>query len=86
MATFLVERYWPGVTLETARAVSDAIAAAADPPGSAHVVETILAATDEVCFWYVEAASAAAIRAAFAVASIPIDRVAAATAIDSGAR
>jgi hypothetical protein len=82
VATFLVERYWPGVTLETARAVSDAIAVAADPAGPARVVETILAATDEVCFWYVEAASAATVRAAFAAAAIPIDRVAAATAID----
>lgn len=77
MATFLVERYWPGVTIEAARAVSEALSPAA------RVVETILAASDEVCFWYVEAASPAAVETAFAAAAIPIDRVTEATALEA---
>lgn len=85
MATFLVERYWPGVTMEGARAVSEAVSAAAALAGAAtaRVVETILAPSDEVCFWYVEAASTAAVEAAFAAAAIPIDRVTEATAFDA---
>lgn len=108
MATFLVERYWPGVTMAAARAVSEAVVTGADgttvpeadgaeeadgAAGAAgvaanrvRVVETILAASDEVCFWYVEAASVAAVEAAFATAAIPIDRITRATALESGPR
>ncbi len=105
MATFLVERYWPGVTIAAARAVSVAVVtgaggttvpdadraqgaagAAGVAAKSVRVVETILAASDEVCFWYVEAASVAAVETAFATAAIPIDRITRATALQSGPR
>ena len=76
MATFLVERYWPGVTPAAAEAATAAL------PG---VVATIVTAADEVCFWYVEADSAAAAEAAFAAAAIPIDRISTATALPSSA-
>ena len=76
VATFLVERYWPGVTPAAAEAVTAAL------PG---VVATIVTAADEVCFWYVEADSAAAAEAAFAAAAIPIDRISTATALPASA-
>ncbi len=73
MATFLVERYWPGVTVEAARAVSASLAGRGPT-----VVQTIVTATDEVCMWYVEAASAGDVRAAFDAVAAPIDRISAA--------
>ena len=76
MATFLVERYWPGVTPAAAEAATAAL------PG---VVATIVTAADEVCFWYVEADSVAAAKGAFAAAAIPIDRISTATALPSSA-
>ena len=42
---------------------------------------TIVTGPDEVCFWYVKAASLRAVETAFAAASIPIDRIAPATAV-----
>jgi hypothetical protein len=72
VATFLVERYWPGVTPAAAEAVTAAL------PG---VVATIVTAADEVCFWYIEADSGAAAEAAFAAAAVPIDRISTATAL-----
>jgi hypothetical protein len=70
VATFLAERYWPGVTpaaagLETAR-LRDA---------GATILETIVADRDEVCFWYVEAASPTEATATFALANVAIDRI-----------
>ncbi len=76
MATFLVERYWPGVTTVAAEAVTASLTGR-----GMEIVETIVTGSDEVCFWYVEAASVRAVRAAFAAASIPIDRIAPAIAV-----
>jgi hypothetical protein len=45
------------------------------------VVETILAGSDEVCFWYVEAASKKAVTGAFESVGVPIDRTSRATAL-----
>jgi len=88
--------------MAAARAVSEAVVTGADgttvpeadgAEGAAgvaanrvRVVETILAASDEVCFWYVEAASVTAVKAAFATAATPIDRITRATALESGPR
>jgi hypothetical protein len=71
VATFLAERYWPGLTpaavgLETARLRET----------GARVLETIVADGDEVCFWYIEAGSPADVRAAFAAAGVMVDRIA----------
>ncbi len=52
MATFLVERFWPGLTSAAAEVATAALVRA-----GAVVVETIVASSDEVCLWYVEAAS-----------------------------
>ena len=76
MANFLVERYWPGVTTVAAEAVTASLA-----DRGLEIVETIVTGPDEVCFWYVKAASLRAVETAFAAASIPIDRIARATAV-----
>ena len=79
MATFLVERYWPGVTAVAAEAVTASLAGR-----GIRVLETIVTGSDEVCFWYVEAGSAAEVAGSFRSATIPIDRISPATAVPSG--
>ncbi len=76
MASFLVERFWPGVTFDLAGAATEALMAC-----GAAVVETIVASPDEVCLWYVEAGSAESVATAFAAAAVPFDRLTAATRI-----
>jgi hypothetical protein len=76
VATFLVERYWPGVTAVAAQAVTASLGGP-----DMLVVETIVTGPDEVCFWYVEAASEHQIEGAFESAGVPIDRISPATAL-----
>jgi hypothetical protein len=76
VATFLVERYWPGVTAVAAEAATAALGGT-----GMEVVETIVTASDEVCFWYVEAASENEIKGAFDSVGVPIDRISPATAL-----
>ena len=76
MATFLVERYWPGVTAVAAQAVTASLGGP-----DMLVVETIVTGPDEVCFWYVEAASEKAVTGAFDSVGVPIDRISPATAL-----
>ncbi len=76
MATFLVERYWPGVTALAAQAVTASLGGP-----DMLVVETIVTGPDEVCFWYVEAASEHEITGAFRAIGVPIDRISPATAL-----
>jgi hypothetical protein len=76
MARFLVERYWPGVTPDGVEVATGELRAR-----GLDIVETILAAPDEVCLWYVEAASAAVVTAGFGAANVPVDRLTAATRI-----
>jgi hypothetical protein len=76
MASFLVERFWPGVTADAAEAATEALLAS-----GATVMETIVASPDEVCLWFVEAVNAEAVARAFAAAAVPVDRLTAATRI-----
>jgi hypothetical protein len=78
VATFLVERYWPGVTAVAAEAVTASLAG-----GAIRVVETIVTGPDEVCFWYVEAGSLDEVVDAFRAAAVPIDRISPATTVQS---
>ncbi len=78
MATFLVERYWPGVTAVAAEAVTASLAG-----HGIRVLETIVTGSDEVCFWYVEAASAADVVSSFEAAEVPVDRISTATGVAS---
>ena len=76
VATFLVERYWPGVTAVAAEAVTAALTGS-----GVRVLETIVTGPDEVCFWYVEAVSADEVADSFRTAKVPLDRVSPATAV-----
>jgi hypothetical protein len=76
VATFLVERYWPGITAVAAEAVTATLGGR-----GMIVVRTIVAASDEVCFWYVEAGSLAEVPGTFRAAAVPIDRISPATAL-----
>ena len=70
VATFLAERYWPGVTPASA-----ADATARLQASGADVVETVVAEADEVCYWYIEAESAAAVGGLFEAAAVTVDRI-----------
>ena len=70
MASFLVERFWPGMTSAAAEAATALLVA-----GGVDVIETIVAAPDEVCLWYVEAASASTLAETFLAANVAFDRV-----------
>ena len=74
MATFLVERFWPGLTPPAAEVATASLVRA-----GAVVVETIVASSDEVCLWYVEAESSSEVAAVFAAAAVPVDRIGPAT-------
>ena len=78
VATFLVERYWPGVTAVAAEAVTASLTGR-----GIRVLETIVTGSDEVCFWYVEAASADQVAGAFQTVEVPIDRISPATSVPS---
>lgn len=76
MATYLVERYWPGLDPAAAQIETDRLLAA-----GVRIVETIVASSDEVCYWYVSGASARDVEVAFASVGVAIDRIADASAL-----
>ena len=82
--TFLVERFWPGVTPELARQASGRLrdAAAAERLGSP--VITALLSDDEVLVAIVDAASAADARALAERAAFEPDRISEGLAFDGG--
>lgn len=74
MPTFLAERYWPGMTPAAAALATSSLVEATVGTDTA-LLETILAADDEVCLWYLEAASIDAVAAVFIAADVPRDRI-----------
>lgn len=79
VATYLVERYWPGIDPASAQAETDRLVAM-----GVRVAETIIASADEVCYWYVAAASVTEVERAFALARVRFDRVAPAATLPRG--
>ena len=71
MATFLVERYGPGVSPAAARSLDRVLARR-----GARIIQSIVTEADEVSFWYVEAPSSDEVLEAFRSASVLIDRIA----------
>ena len=79
VATFVVERYWPGVTTESFteadRRVHDATRAPRDDEAAIRIVASTLVPEDEAVYWVVDAPSADIVRAAWARAEVPVERI-----------
>jgi hypothetical protein len=76
---FLLERFWPGVTTDSAvdAAASLAAAAAASSPGRVRHLRSGIVPADEVVWSMVEADSEAAVIAVTTLARYPVDRISA---------
>lgn len=89
-STFVVERYWPGVTRPALDAAVDRIRASLtegfDDGEAVDHVATLLVDADEVVFCFFSAASRAAVEAVNARADFPFDRIVQGTWLSSVAR
>jgi hypothetical protein len=87
-ATYLVERYWPGIDEPTLRTLLPRLRDAADAVRAEGLevesVATILMPADQVVFSLFSATSETAVRRVNELAALPFDRVAAAVAIFGG--
>jgi hypothetical protein len=85
LATFLVERYWPGIDLDTLRALLprlEAVARTMTEEGTrVEHVGSILMPVDEVVFSLIAAGDEALVRELNARAELPVDRIAEAIAL-----
>jgi hypothetical protein len=88
IATFLVERYWPGIDLDTLRAALPRLEAAAramTAEGTSVVhVASILMPVDEVVFSLIAAGDEQLVRELNARAGLPVDRIATAITLTPG--
>jgi len=87
LATFLVERYWPGIDLATLRPVLgrlDAAAQAMRAEGApVEHVGSILMPVDEVVFSLISARDEALVRELNERAGLPVDRITVAISLSS---
>ena len=88
LATFLVERYWPGIDLATLRERLprlEAVARAMTAEGHLVVhVASILTPVDEVVFSLISARDEQLVRELNARADLPVDRIASAITLSPG--
>jgi hypothetical protein len=86
VATFLVERYWPGVTLEAFTEAAGRLADSVDRlrrEGAAiRTVAATLVPGDEAAYWVVEAPSIELVELACARAGVPVERIVGAFDLD----
>lgn len=79
VATFLVERYWPGVTVEAfaeaTRRVDKSVERLRADGASIRTVASTLVVADEVAYWVIDATSLDLVTLAFEQAGIPVERV-----------
>ena len=79
MPTYLVERYWPGVTVEEFRSALEreraVIARMSEEGACIRVVSSMLIPADEVLFSVYEAPTATVVRRLNEQAGIPFDRI-----------
>lgn len=84
-ATYLVERYWPGIDESTLRdllpRLHEAAAAMRAEGVTVENVATILMPADQVVFSLFSASNESAVRRVNELAQLPVDRVASAIAI-----
>lgn len=90
MATFLVERYWPGVTVEAfADAVCRLEASLAGLRRQGMTIRTVgstLVPDDEAAYWVVDAPSGDVVALAWARAGVPAERIVGALDVRRGGR
>lgn len=79
VATFLVERYWPGVTVETfaeiTRLVDVSVERLREDGAAIRTVASTLVLADEAAYWVVDASSVDVVTLAFARAGVPVERI-----------
>jgi hypothetical protein len=79
VVTYLVERYWPGVTrteAEEAEArVRQAAAATGEGPDAVRLVRVTFVPVEDTVFFFFDAPSEASVIAAGELAGVPIDRI-----------
>lgn len=79
VATFLVERYWPGVTVTAFTTVTGIVDENVErlraEGASIRTIASTLVPADEAAYWVVEAASADLVRLAFGRAGVPVERI-----------
>lgn len=77
--TFLVEHYWPGVSVEAFRAAADRVRAAAEAMALAaapvHFLHSTLVPEDESAFCVFSAASAELVEEAYRHAGVEFERI-----------
>ena len=79
VATFLVERYWPGVTVtafaEVSRGVDECVERLRMGGASIRTVASTLVLADEAAYWVVDAASLDLVSLAFEGAGVAVERI-----------
>ena len=79
VATFLVERYWPGVTVElftdAAWRVDESVARLRRGGAAIRTVASTLVPIDEAAYWVVDAASIELVERAYRQAGVPVERI-----------
>ena len=88
VATFLVERYWPGVTVatftEATRRLDESVDRLRADGAAIRTVASTLVLADEAAYWVVDAISLDLVTLAFSQAGIPVERVVEAVDIRPG--
>jgi hypothetical protein len=79
VATFLVEHYWPGVTVgafkEAERRLAASVAAMRREGMEIRTVAATLVPSDEAAYWIVDGGSREAVARAFSAAGLQVERI-----------
>ena len=85
VGTFLVERYWPGVTVElftnAVQRLEGSVANLRREGVSIETVTATLVPTDEAAYWVIDGPSAETVEMAFARSGMPVERIVAAVEV-----
>lgn len=85
-STWLVERYWPGVTVEAFEDAAQRVREAMDGlRGEGEPIEAVsstLVPSDEAAYWVVAARSMEVVELAYARAGVPFERIVGAVELD----
>lgn len=88
VATFLVERYWPGVTVEAftdaARRIDEEVERLHREGAAIRTAASTLVLADEAAYWVIDAASRDMVELAFAHAGVPVERIVEAVEVRPG--